>query len=650
MEADYNLTALPPMMNVDGNGQLLMPLPNGSEQPHHYQQQQPPQDHHIELQPLTTASSEMLPAIAQTLQQYDSSAVVNPTNMNSSNVSHMSGREYGTTDHHHMGSFFGETPHLEVLGGNYTQTSVPDQVQQHQLQNDSLEADKKQSLDAKSTGNSGKEEKSTASEIKSIDGTLKANATSVEKKMVKGKKTTEEEEEPGDDDDDIEAEEEAGEEVEEIVGVVEAEPNAEEDESEAIIPDASLPGAANRDANEEEVEEKPEVEPPEVLSKKTEKEITENKNDEEEEKSPSDSEQPTVSTRRRKEEDVDENQCRVCCTKDDLVTLFKKVEDQTVADMLMIICPSVHIAIKDFLPQFICNTCLDNVLKAIQLKHQCETTEKELRKKLSRHKNKIRRPAGYVVIDAPLDSDPATDDEANNDEEFKVSDVGSATPSEDSVSSDSSDSKKKKTRGRKRRKSGGTTTTSTTKSKGKSTKSGNNSSDEDDGDPIGNHKRKRSSNSSPETYACDECDHVFMRKLSLILHKKVHSNDREPIICKICGKVFKIKGAYRTHMEKHRDEKSINKCPKCSRPFTSKSDLKHHMSKAHSQSGVIVACPKCKRTFVSASRLESHRTRCEGGEKSKHKTKEVASFGTGQDLFKTVAPLTTTYWSDSYSD
>ncbi|XP_075169368.1 uncharacterized protein LOC142241478 [Haematobia irritans] len=728
MDSDYNLTALPPMMNVDGNGQLLMPLPNGSEPPPSYQQL-PTEDHHHELQPLTpTTTSAIMPSMVQTLQSYES----NVTDISNSSVAHMTS-DYSTTDHnqhhHSLGSFFGENPHLEVLAGNYSQSEellhseptpmpeepqcqpseliptpmqkdlqcqpsellhsepTPMQEELHSLQasegdghidktnTDVVEpkAITEEKITEKESCENPTEEDKASIEVEAIateetskdktppallsnDPENKIPPSNENDDQTNDKEPTENEAEDGDVDAENELEEEEVEEVEEeeeeeIVGEVEeivadVETNEDED-GEAIIPDDGLPLDVNRPVPDEDVEEKPEIntEDPDADMPNKDKDETSQNDNEDNDKTSSDTEQPTVSTRRRRaEEEVDENQCRVCCTKDDLVTLFKKIEGQTVADMLMIICPSVHIAIKDFLPQFICNICLDNVLKAIQLKHQCETTEKELRKKLSRHKNKIRRPAGYVVIDAPLDSDPATDDEANNDEEFKVSDIGSASPSEDSVSSDSSDSKKKKTRGRKRRKSA-------SKTKSKSGKSGNASSDDDDGDPIGNHKRKRSSNSSPETYACDECDHVFMRKQSLILHKKVHSSDREPIVCKLCGKVFKIKGAYRTHMEKHRDEKSVNKCQKCSKSFTSKGDLKRHFSEAHNRSGVLVACPKCKRTFVSISRLQSHRSRCEGGDSSKHKSsKEIASYGTGQDLFKTVAPLTTTYWSDSYSD
>ena len=439
--------------------------------------------------------------------------------------------------------------------------------------------------------------------------------------------------------------------VEEIEEDDEAEDEEEEEEEEEIIPDEvivpedTIPKEKLAEA-EKHSEDKDEIN----------NENVDAENDEENDiqEIGSESEEPISSGRakQRKEEDVDENQCRVCCTKENLVSIFKKIDNQTVADMLMSICPTVSIVIKDFLPQYICNACYDNVVIAVQLKNQCETTEKELRKKLSRHKNKIRRPAGYVVIDAPLDSDPPTDEEPANDEEFKVSDIASATPTEDSESSDS-DSKKKKPRGRKRRRSAVVTPTDGKRFKNKS-RSDNQSSDEDDddGDPI-KHKRKRSDNSSPENFACDDCSQTFSRKQSLVMHRRQHIYEKgEPITCEVCGKKFKIKGAYRTHLEKHKEErKSVKKCAQCSKRFSSSSDLKRHIVEMHKEKEVWLACKKCGRSFASAGRLERHKQAgCPAIETSKSRKSETNSFTVGTDLFKAVAPLQTTYWSDSFSD
>ncbi|XP_046810144.1 myb-like protein X [Lucilia cuprina] len=464
---------------------------------------------------------------------------------------------------------------------------------------------------------------------------------------------------------DVEAEdvEPDDEEIEEVEDVEDVEDEVEEEiiPDEVIVPENSIDKikelkSADKDEEEEGEEDEEEEGKDKEGDDNEDKDKDDNENDEDSQNNEDDeSEGPSSSLRasRRQEEEVDENQCRVCCTKDNLVSIFKKLEERTVAEMLMTICPSVSIAIKDFLPQYICNTCCDNVAIAIKLKNQCETTEKELRKKLSRHKNKIRRPVGYVVIDAPLDSDPPTDEEQANDEEFKVSDIASVTPSEDSETSDFSDSKKKKTRGRKRRKSAVVTPTDGKRSKNKSRSDDDDSSDEndDDGDPI-KQKRKRSSNSSPENFACNECDQTFSRKQSLVLHKRQHVYDRgEPIKCEVCGKKFKIKGAYRTHLEKHREERRANKCNQCSRRFTNSSDLKRHIAEDHREKTILPTCSKCNRTFSSAGRLQRHKQNvCSASDSSKYKKSESHGFAVGTDLFKAVAPLQTTYWSDSFSD
>lgn len=138
---------------------------------------------------------------------------------------------------------------------------------------------------------------------------------------------------------------------------------------------------------------------------------------------------------------MDEDQCRVCTSKEELVCLFKKQIDATPADMLLVICPNVSILPKDFMLQFICTKCMGSLTIAIQLRKQLETTDQELRKRLSRSKNKVRRPRGYVVIDAPVTD--SSEDEDELDDEFKVSDVAGTT-SADSDSADSDDSEKEK--------------------------------------------------------------------------------------------------------------------------------------------------------------------------------------------------------------
>ncbi|XP_037951517.1 zinc finger and BTB domain-containing protein 11-like [Teleopsis dalmanni] len=330
-----------------------------------------------------------------------------------------------------------------------------------------------------------------------------------------------------------------------------------------------------------------------------------------------------------KENEVDEEQCRVCTSKEDLVSLFKKIDKYTIADMLMTICPTVSIARKDFMPQYVCNVCVDNITIAMKLKTLCETTERDLRKKLSRSKNKVRRPTGYVVIDAPAESDPASEEELNDDVEFKVSEEGSISAGDDSDDSDFSTKKKRPVRstaGRRGRRKSNLTPASQQKEKkrmGRPPMKRNiqavDSSGEEKDTSL--QKKKRMSGGDTETspniqeYACDQCDHVYTRKLSLVLHKKSHDGARQPISCEICGKKFKIQGAYRTHLEKHKDDSVGFNCEKCEKILGSKSDLRRHLAEAHNEPGLIYQCEKCKKVFVSETRLDRHQEgRCPGVE------------------------------------
>jgi hypothetical protein len=99
--------------------------------------------------------------------------------------------------------------------------------------------------------------------------------------------------------------------------------------------------------------------------------------------------------------------------------------------------------------------------------------------------------------------------------------------------------------------------------------------------------------------------------------------------------------------------------------------LKKHTNSEHkNDNSITYECSKCKRFFSSLSRYEKHRESCTSTISSNHqksikitpssvskkpmmnraRERDDTAPPTGKDLFKTVAPLTTTYWSDSFSD
>lgn len=361
--------------------------------------------------------------------------------------------------------------------------------------------------------------------------------------------------------------------------------------------------------------------------------------------------EPNVTARsgaQKQEEQVDENQCRVCTSKEELVSLFTKTSEATTpADMLLLLCPSVSIAPKDFMPQFICSTCQQSLTIAIKLRKQLETTERDLRKRLSRSKNKVRRPRGYVVIDAPVSDSASEEDEEelNDDAEFKVSDVaGSTSADSESADSDISEKRKPGRPGRRGRKKG-------------TKRSATGSQNEDE--YYSSSSKKKSSSGTPAAAAqgpfeCDHCDLSFPRKQSYVMHRKTHEA-RYEFHCQICNKKFKVRGAYKTHMERHEAERAQFRCELCSQVFRLRAELKRHMAVRHDEHGVIYECKRCQRTFLTQTRLQRHQsTNCvrhpEPKQVKQRQSMESGHPSQGRDLFKSVAPLTTTYWSDSFSD
>ena len=103
-------------------------------------------------------------------------------------------------------------------------------------------------------------------------------------------------------------------------------------------------------------------------------------------------------------------------------------------------------------------------------------------------------------------------------------------------------------------------------------------------------------------------------------------------------------------MQIHKDSYT---CDECGRVFATKTDVKKHALNQHKCS-LSYECNKCRRLYCSVKRYQKHREACSDHHASNAKKKlnkareEVSS--TGRDLFKTVAPVTTTYWSDSFSD
>lgn len=355
-----------------------------------------------------------------------------------------------------------------------------------------------------------------------------------------------------------------------------------------------------------------------------------------------DPENKAEDSKKPKEPEVDPNQCRVCKSPEQLIDIFAIEEEMRICDVIMKICSSVRIHERDFLPHMICLGCLGRLRTAYQFVKEVQATDKELRAKLKRSKSKVRKPSdGFVLIDCNEFSE-SDDDDQNDDEEYKISEVEEEEEDTESgtETDDSRKAKPPKKRGPRRSKSKKMKQElfSTAKRLKRDIVfiEADNSSDEKE-------KKKEK---------CKECNKVFSNKNSLRLHRKnahFRSGEDAPFKCHICGRGFKYSINLTSHMQIHKESYS---CDECGRVFASKSDVKKHALNQHKCS-LSYDCNKCRRLYCSVKRYQKHRESCSdygsSAKKKISKVKEDFSF-TGRDLFKTVAPVTTTYWSDSFSD
>lgn len=346
---------------------------------------------------------------------------------------------------------------------------------------------------------------------------------------------------------------------------------------------------------------------------------------------------------KKKEPDVDPNQCRVCKATESLIDIFAIEEDMRICDIITKMCSGIRIHERDFLPHMICLSCLGRLRVAYQFMKDVIATDTELRGKLKRSK-KARKPTDGVII---IDCNEFTDseyEEQNDDDDFQISNAEEEEDDDDFDSVDSDDSRKPKVpkkRGPKPKRNKVKRMKKELASTAKRLKRDIVFIEADSDDEE--RKKER----------CKECSKVFSNKQALRMHKqKAHTkpSSETPFRCNICGKGFKYSINLSSHMQIHKDSYT---CDECGRVFVMKSEAKKHALNQHKCS-LSYECNKCRRLYCSVRRYQKHRESCSDYSSSSKKkpmkvSKEDLSF-TGRDLFKTVAPTTTTYWSDSFSD
>lgn len=322
---------------------------------------------------------------------------------------------------------------------------------------------------------------------------------------------------------------------------------------------------------------------------------------------------PDEKTKRKDavEEEINKNQCRVCLSTDDLVDVYKfydKGKKLQICDLVTKLCPTLRIHERDYLPQFVCSVCEDRLIKAFELKLQCEAIDRELRSKLPRRKLKARSATEFVLIDCKdLSSGSEEEDEALDDDEFHLSEEISSSSDLDSDASSEPEKKRRPPSKRIRKPP-----------------------------PAPPQKRpvapmvyvhKPQIKSKPATPVAIGNIKVERIDANRTPAKRVHHYQ-----CSICRKTFTDQTVFNNHVQMHRDEKART-CVQCKHKFVSVAELQRHIRMHH-------ITPK------ATTPSDGHNANVNNKRRSEPETP-----GNGErDLFKTVAPLTTTYWSDSFSD
>lgn len=417
---------------------------------------------------------------------------------------------------------------------------------------------------------------------------------------------------------------------------------------------------------------------------------------------------PPPPPRKKQEPSLELNQCRCCTSRDDLLDIFQPLENATAeggdaaatatlvpaSALITKLCSSsVTITKRDHLPNLICRSCAGRLQQAWEFRELCEKTDQQLRESLPRAKKVVRKRTDYQLID--YESSSGEDAGANDDEEeFKLSEELSEDASEASDSDvDYEDVPKKRGRppGKKRGRppSAAAATASATppvrhvtgtavtpRGRGRPRKSevratptsvtaktkapraaivyveAKEESDEEEEDDDEEEEEKPLAKQAKRQ--CAKCKVI-------LLGKTPHVCKAASFACSFCAEKFATHPLYMNHQQLHTNFQNANTCVRCHKQFAAKAELRKHQSGVRCHKATKNNCTKCGRVLANASQLAIHlRTKCqpvaggvvkrEGGGGVTTVKKENMTPKKEKNLFKFVAPTTSTYWSDSCSD
>ncbi|EAU76789.2 AGAP004830-PB [Anopheles gambiae str. PEST] len=359
----------------------------------------------------------------------------------------------------------------------------------------------------------------------------------------------------------------------------------------------------------------------------------------------------TANVSREEKSTIALDMCRVCMGTEELSDIFQFDGPVRVSDIIMKVCTNIRITARDHLPHKICEQCLGQVRIVNEFKNRCEASDKELRKNLKRSTNKSRRQSEVIVVNCPMSDSDKDDEEPVDDDEYKVSQ--SEVESEPATSDDSFSppNKRKRTpkrrvgrppgRGRPGRKPKNmvvsTPKFAVKRGPGRPPKypktssltnivyieAPEDSSSSGEEAEVTPKRRKRGDN------PCPKCDEVLPSQLALKQHLKTHPGDR--FDCDRCALFFRTEKALSNHIERHKKADKIREEKRKEREQRIEQRSRYTPKSSDAEKSKLIS-PQGSATA------------------EKKKKSEPSAASSGRDLFKCVAPLTSTYWSDSFSD
>ncbi|KXJ72812.1 hypothetical protein RP20_CCG017196 [Aedes albopictus] len=122
------------------------------------------------------------------------------------------------------------------------------------------------------------------------------------------------------------------------------------------------------------------------------------------------------------------------------------------------------------------------------------------------------------------------------------------------------------------------------------------------------HQRTHDETLPSEKIQCADCGSWHKHMEGLMKHRKRHHQQEEKLYpCPDCGKVTRSLPALRSHQSYNHKMESIYKCSICGKAFKRPKDFKDHMA---THTGMpLHKCTYCDRQFNSASNMFSHRKR-----------------------------------------